>query len=122
MKTTRLLPWILFFSGTLIYVIGLCRACPLLSGKGYFLGVLMTGMFVTYAYQRAENLNQNDERFTSVCQMVVLITVGLLLVGVWNAPLSPLEKGLYPAAFIVCLLGQVLLMRSAKYLSKGQEF
>ena len=40
-----------------------------------------------------------------------LITIGLLLVGVWNAPLSPLEKGLYPVAFIICLLGQVLLLR-----------
>jgi len=66
MKTTRLLPWILFFSGALIYVIGFWRACPLLSGKGYFFGVLMKGMFVTYAYQRAVNLNQNDERFASV--------------------------------------------------------
>lgn len=52
------------------------RACPLLSGKGYFFGVLMTGMFVTYVYQRAENLDQSDERLTSVCQMVTLITVG----------------------------------------------
>ena len=121
MKTTRLLPWILFLSGILTYSIGLWRACPLLSGKGYFLGALMTGMFVTYAYQRAVNLNQNDERFASVCQMVALITIGLLLVGVWNTPLAPIEMGLYPAAFFVCLLGQVLLMRPAEYLSKGQE-
>ena len=111
MKTTRLLPWMLFLSGILTYSIGLWRACPLLSGKGYFFGVLMTGMFVTYVYQRAVNLNQSDERFASVCQMVTLITIGLLLVGVWNAPLSPLEKGLHPVAFIICLLGQVLLLR-----------
>ena len=115
MKTTRLLPWILFFSGAFIYVIGLWRACPLLSSKGYFFAVL------TYVYQRADNLNQNDEHFASVCQMVALITVGVLLVGVLNVPLSPLEKGLFPLAFIVCLLGQVLLMRSAEYLSKGPE-
>ena len=103
MKTTRLLPWILFLSGILTYSIGLWRACPLLSGKGYFLGALMTGMFVTYAYQRAVNLNQNDERFSSVCQMVALITAGLL---------APFEIGLYPAAFFVCLMGQFLLQRS----------
>lgn len=120
MKTTRLLPWILFFSGILIYVTGLWWACPLLSGKGYFLGVLMTGMFVTYAYQRAENLDQNDERFASVCQMVALITVGLLLVGVWNAPLAPIEIGLYPAAFFVCLIGQVLLLRPRQNEQNGE--
>lgn len=84
----------------------LMAGMPLLSGKGYFFGVLMTGMFVTYVYQRAENLDQSDDRFASVCQMVTLITIGLLLVGVWNAPLSPLEKGLYPVAFIICLLGK----------------
>ncbi|WP_213134263.1 inner membrane protein YiaB [Citrobacter sp. FP75] len=121
MKATRLMAWLLFFSGALIYVIGLWRACPLLSGKGYFFGTLMTGMFVAYVYQRAEIRNQNDERFTSVCQMVVLITVGLLLVGVWNTPLAPIELGLYPAAFFVCLLGQVLLLRSSENLTKGQE-
>ena len=114
MKTVRVLPWILFLSGALVYVIGLWRACPLLNGKGYFLGVLMTGMFVTYIYQRAENLNQNDERLTAVCQMVALITAGLLLVGVWNAPLAPVEIGLYPAALFVCLWGQILLLRTTE--------
>lgn len=38
-----------------------------------------------------------------------------------ECPIIPLEKGLFPVAFIVCLLGQVLLMRSAEYLSKGQD-
>ena len=121
MKTTRLLPWILFLSGALIYVIGFWQACPLLSGKGYFFGVLMAGMFMTYVYQRGENLNQSDERFASVCQMVALITIGLLLVGVWNAPLAPIEKALYPAAFFICLWGQILLLRSSENTPKGQE-
>lgn len=66
---------------------------PVIERQRLFFGVLMTGMFVTYAYQRAVNLNQNDERFASVCQMVVLITVGLLLVGVWNAPVSSSKRG-----------------------------
>lgn len=114
MKTSRQLPWMLFLSGTLIYVIGLWRVCPMLSGKGYFLGVLMTGMFVTYAYQHAKTRHQNDECFSSVCQMVALITTGLLLVGIWNAPLLPFEKGLYPAAFVMGLVGQVLLLRPLK--------
>lgn len=99
----------------------LMASMPVIERQRLFFGALMTGMFVTYAYQRAENLNQNDERFASVCQMVALITIGLLLVGVWNTPLAPIEMGLYPAAFFVCLLGQVLLMRPAEYLSKGQE-
>jgi uncharacterized membrane protein YiaA len=46
--------------------------------------------------------------------MVALITVGLLLVGVLNAPLMLLEIGLYPVAFFVCLAGQIMLMRPLK--------
>lgn len=97
-------------------------ACmPVIKRQGVFFGALMTGMFVTYAYQRAVNLNQIDERFASVCQMVMLITIGLLLVGVWNAPLAPIEMGLYPAAFFVCLLGQVLLQRSSENALSGES-
>ncbi len=111
MKTTRLLPWILFLSGALIYVIGLWQACPLLSGKGYFLG-RANDRDVCGVCLSACSESQSERRTLRLCMsMVTLITAGLLLVGVWNAPLSPLEKGLYPVAFIVCLLGQVLLLR-----------
>ena len=89
----------------------LMAGMPVIERQRLFSGRANDRMFVAYVYQRAVNLNQSDERFASVCQMVTLITAGLLLVGVWNAPLSPLEKGLYPVAFIICLLGQVLLLR-----------
>ncbi|POT55590.1 hypothetical protein C3432_21340 [Citrobacter amalonaticus] len=112
MNKSAFISWLLLIVGALIYVVGLWRACPQLNGKGYFLGVLITGMFVLYAWLRVDG--QLDEHFASVCQIVALITVGLLLVGVLNAPLSLVERGLYPAAFFVCLLGQFLLMRSSK--------
>lgn len=107
MKGATFISWLLLISGTLVYVIGLWRACPLLSGKGYFLGVLMTAMFVTYVYLREEKRGSPDERFVLVCKLVALITLGLLFVGVVNTPLTYPEKVLYPAALFVGLLGQV---------------
>ncbi|WP_336220039.1 inner membrane protein YiaB [Citrobacter amalonaticus] len=111
MKSATLISWLLFISGTLTYMIGLWLACPLLSGKGYFLGVLLTAMFLTYVYLREEKRGQLDDRFISVCQMVALITLGLFLVGILNAPLSPGERGLYPVALFVSLLGLVRILR-----------
>lgn len=111
-KNTTLLSWLLMISGVLVYVIGLWRACPLLSGKGYFLGVLMTAMFVTYAYLRDVKRDRIDERFAHVCQMVALITVGLLIVGIMNAPLSPGERVVFPLALFLGLIGQCLLLRN----------
>ena len=114
MKRSALISWLFMLAGALIYLIGLWQACPLLSGKGYFLGVLITGMFIIYVYQREAKRGSIDGRFTSVCQIVALMTSGLLLVGLWNAPLSLVERGAYLAAFCLCISGQYLLMRVAE--------
>ena len=102
MKSSTLISWLLLISGTSIYVIGLGMAWPLLSGKGYFLGVLVTAMFVTYVYLREEKRDQLD----------ALITLGLFLVGILNAPLSLSGRGLYPVALFMGLLGFVRLIRA----------
>lgn len=111
MKRSTLISWLFMLAGALIYLIGLWQACPLVSGKGYFLGVLITSMFIVYVYQREVKRGTIDDCFTSVCQMVALLTCGLLLVGLWNAPLSLVERGAYLAAFCLCISGQYLLMR-----------
>ncbi|MEH5081010.1 YiaA/YiaB family inner membrane protein, partial [Escherichia coli] len=68
MKTSKTVAKLLFVVGALVYLVGLWISCPLLSGKGYFLGVLMTATFGNYAYLRAEKLGQLDDFFTHICQ------------------------------------------------------
>ena len=107
MKTSKTVAKLLFVVGALVYLVGLWISCPLLSGKGYFLGVLMTATFGNYAYLRAEKLGQLDDFFTHICKLVALITLGLL-----NAPINAYEMVIYPIAFFVCLFGQMRLFRS----------
>ncbi|WP_251123878.1 inner membrane protein YiaB, partial [Escherichia coli] len=92
MKTSKTVAKLLFVVGALVYLVGLWISCPLLSGKGYFLGVLMTATFGNYAYLRAEKLGQLDDFFTHICQLVALITIGLLFIGVLNAPMEGANK------------------------------
>ncbi|HBK9556509.1 TPA: inner membrane protein YiaB [Escherichia coli] len=113
MKTSKTVAKLLFVVGALVYLVGLWISCPLLSGKGYFLGVLMTATFGNYAYLRAEKLGQLDDFFIHVCQLVALITIDLLFIGVLNAPINAYEMVIYPIAFFVCLFGQMRLFRSA---------
>ncbi|RZZ37806.1 inner membrane protein YiaB [Escherichia coli] len=113
MKTSKTVAKLLFVVGALVYLVGLWISCPLLSGKGYFLGVLMTATFGNYAYLRAEKLGQLDDFFTHICQLVALITIGLLFIGVLNAPINTYEMVINPIAFFVCLFGQMRLFRSA---------
>ena len=113
MKRSVLISWLIMLTGALINLIGHWQHCPLLSVKGYFLGVLMTATFGNYAYLRAEKLGQLDNFFTHICQLVALITIGLLFIGVLNAPINAYEMVIYPIAFFVCLFGQMRLFRSA---------
>lgn len=113
MRSSTLFSWLLLISGTLVYGLGFWRACPLLSGKGYFLGVLMTAMFVIYVYLRETLRSQADERFIAVCKMVSLMTAGLFLVGVINAPLVPVERVIYSVALCASLLGLVRVLHAS---------
>lgn len=105
MKTSKTVAKLLFVVGALVYLVGLWISCPLLSGKGYFLGVLMTATFGNYAYLRAEKLGQLDNFFTHLCQLVALITIGLLFIGVLNAPINAYEMVIYflSACLVKCV-------------------
>lgn len=110
-KSSTLISWLLLISGTSTYVIGLGMACPSLSGKGYFLCVLVTAMFVTYVYLRAASRDQLDDRFVSTCQMVALITLGLFLVGILNAPFSLGERAIFLMALFMGMRGFVRVIQ-----------
>ena len=102
-------------AGSLVYLLGIWRTCPLFSGKGYFLGVLVMGMFAVLAHQRASQWQEQDDGFIALCRLVLLLSVGLLdwagayaillLVGAWYVPADWHEKAVYIAAWFVCLYG-----------------
>ncbi len=56
MKTSKTVAKLLFVVGALVYLVGLWISCPLLSGKGYFLGVLMTATLATMHIFAQKNL------------------------------------------------------------------
>lgn len=81
MKTKRNIARVMMAAGALVYLLGIWRTCPLFSGKGYFLGVLVMGMFAVLTHQRAIQWQEQDDGFISLCRLVLLLSVGLLLVG-----------------------------------------
>lgn len=54
MKILKIVVKLLFVVGVLVYLVGLWILCLLLSGKGYFFGVLMIVIFGNYVYFRVE--------------------------------------------------------------------
>lgn len=101
----NIIPKLLMSLGALVYLLGIWRTCPLFSGKGYFLGVLVMGMFAILAHQRTMQEKGPDDGFASLCRLVLLLSVGLLMVGAWFVPARWNEKIIYVAAWFVCLYG-----------------
>ncbi|HCB1498463.1 putative membrane protein YiaA [Klebsiella oxytoca] len=98
--------------GGLVYLVGIWRTCPQFSDKGYFLGVLVMGIFAMLAHQRTmQEERKKDDGFASLCRLVLLLSVGLLMVGAWFVPTGWDEKIIYVAAWFVCLYGASTLPR-----------
>ena len=91
MNTKRNIARVMMAAGSLVYLLGIWRTCPLFSGKGYFLG--------------ASQWQEQDDGFIALCRLVLLLSVGLLLVGAWYVPADWHEKAVYIAAWFVCLYG-----------------
>ena len=68
MKTKRNIARVMMAAGALVYLLGIWRTCPLFSGKGYFLGVLVMGMFAVLTHQRAIQWQEQDDGFIFLCR------------------------------------------------------
>ncbi len=62
--------------------------------------------------------------FIHVCQLVALITIGLLFIGVLNAPINAYEMVIYPIAFCLLVWSNAFVslgMSNIKFLHSGMK-
>ncbi|MFV0261692.1 MAG: hypothetical protein ACK5JN_04560 [Kluyvera sp.] len=93
-------------AGIVLYLICLWRGCPHLEDKAYFLAIWVLGIFAIAAHRQAAQAS-----FAALCRLVLLLTSGLLLVGIWNMPLALAYKILAVAAWFSCMYGAALWPR-----------
>jgi uncharacterized membrane protein YiaA len=100
--------WVALGAGTIGFIVGLARAEMLLNEKGYYFTVLMFGLFAVVSLQksvrdRLEKLPVTD-MYYGICRFGTLLSIVLLVVGLWNATILPSEKGFYAFAFLLLFL------------------
>ncbi len=89
--------WLAMLGGVLVYLVGLWRADMELNEKGYYVAVLVLGLFAAVSLQktvrdRLESI-PTTQLYHMVCLLAFAIAVILLVIGLWNASLMPSEKG-----------------------------
>lgn len=111
--------------GSTAYGIGLFNAQMPLNEKGYYLIVLLFGLFSMVSVQKAVR----DERegiktskiYTRICWFSSAIAMSLLAVGLYNAELLLSEKGFYAMAYTLSLFAAVVMQKNIRDRSAVDE-
>lgn len=110
--------WISFGIGFIGYLIGLWRADMMLNEKGYYLTVLLFGVFSVISVQKSVRDRIDGIPITDIyygiCWFFTITSIVLLTVGLWNATLLPSEKGFYAFAFILAIFGAVTVQKNVR--------
>jgi uncharacterized membrane protein YiaA len=110
--------WVALFVGFLAFLIGLWNASMLLNEKGYYLTVLLYGLFSAVSLQKSVRDQLEDIPVTAIyfglCWASVIIAIVLLVVGLWNATLTLSEKGFYGMAFVLSLFAAITVQKNTR--------
>ena len=110
--------WVALGTGAIGYIVGLWRAEMLLNEKGYYFTLLLFGLFSVVSLQksvrdRMEGIKVTDIYY-NICWFSTMISIVLLVVGLWNADLLPSEKGFYAFAFLLGMFGAVAVQKNTR--------
>ena len=115
--------WLALFTGAIAYNIGLWNAQMQLNEKGYYFTVLMFGLFSAVSLQKAVRDQLEGIPVTGIYYGIswfsTILSILLLIIGLWNATLLLSEKGFYGMSFMLALFGSIAVQKNIR---DSQEF
>jgi uncharacterized membrane protein YiaA len=110
--------WTALLIGAVTYLIGLWNANMQLNEKGYYLTLLLYGLFSAVSLQKSVRDRMEGIRVTSMyfglCWISTAAALLLLAVGLWNAVLAPSEKGFYAMSYVLSLFAAVAVQKNVR--------
>ncbi len=110
--------WVALLAGTISYNIGLWNASMYLNEKGYYFTVLMYGLFSVVSLQKAVRDDLEGIPVTAIYMGIswfsTLLSILLLVVGLWNASLDSSEKGFYGMSFVLSLFAAIAVQKNIR--------
>ena len=117
--------WGALLIGACAYLIGLWNATIQLNEKGYYLTLLLYGLFAAVSLQktvrdRSEGIAVSN-LYSGLCWTSLLASLLLLTVGLWNATLGLSEKGFYAMSYLLSLFAVVAVQKNVRDLGALPE-
>jgi uncharacterized membrane protein YiaA len=118
--------WVALLAGVLAFIIGLWNAEMELNEKGYYFTVLMFGLFAAISLQKAvrdqlENIPVTNIYY-SLAWFSTVLSIVLLVVGLWNATLLRSEKGFYAMSFTLSMFGAIAVQKNTRDSQQADRF
>ena len=110
--------WASLLTGTVAFCTGLWNAEMALNEKGYYLTVLLFGLFAAISLQKSVRDKAEGVAVSGLYFGLSWAATGaaliLLTVGLWNAGLAPSEKGFYAMSFVLSLFAAVTVQKNVR--------
>lgn len=117
--------WVALLAGAVSYNVGLWNADMLLNEKGYYFTVLMFGLFSAVSLQKAVRDDLEGIPVTGIYYgiswFVTILSILLLVIGLWNADLLRSEKGFYGMSFTLSLFAAVAVQKNIRDSHKAKK-
>lgn len=117
--------WVALFIGSLTYLIGLWNSQMVLNERGYYLVILMYGLFSAVSLQKSVRDRLDgiavSGLYYGLCWVSLASSILLLSVGLWNASLSNSEKGFYAMSFLLSLFASVTVQKNVRDMATFQS-
>jgi uncharacterized membrane protein YiaA len=110
--------WSALLIGITAFLIGLWNADMELNEKGYYFTVLMFGLFSAISVQKAVRDQMEGIPVTSlyygISWFATILSIVLLIIGLWNAELLRSEKGFYSMSFVLSLFSAIAVQKNTR--------
>jgi uncharacterized membrane protein YiaA len=110
--------WMALCTGIVCYIVGLFNADMQLNEKGYYFTVLMFGLFSAISVQKAVRDQLEGIPVTNmyygISWFCTILSIALLVIGLWNADLLRSEKGFYGLAFVLSLFSAIAVQKNTR--------
>jgi uncharacterized membrane protein YiaA len=110
--------WVALFTGAIAYNVGLWHAEMQLNEKGYYFTVLMFGLFSSVSLQKAVRDQLEGIPVTGIYYGIswfsTILSILLLIIGLWNATLLLSEKGFYGMSFTLALFAAIAVQKNIR--------
>src|ERR1700752_4335425 len=110
--------WVALLAGAISYCVGLWNANMFLNEKGYYFTILMYGLFSAVSLQKAVRDQLEGIPVTGIYLGIswfsTLLSILLLIIGLWHADLDLSEKGFYAMSFLLSLFAAIAVQKNIR--------